>query len=252
MSPPPALETWLPYRRPNPAARIRLVCLPFAGGGASTYRLWPDGLPLTADVCAVQPPGRETRFREPPYDRLKPLVRDVADALRPLFDLPVVIFGHSLGALIAFELAREMCRRGGPVAAGVIPSGRRAPHVPPQRPPLHALPDEEFRAELKKLDGTSPAILDNDELMRVLLPALRADFAAHETYEYVEAPPLGCPILTVTGADDKLAPPAVLEGWRRHTTGQFESAVLPGNHFFVQTKRTQLLQRIALFLEPLE
>jgi medium-chain acyl-[acyl-carrier-protein] hydrolase len=243
MSPPPALDVWLPYRRPNPAARVRLICLPFAGGGASAFRSWPDSLPLTVDVCAVQPPGRETRFREPPYNRLRPLVTALADALAPLFDIPVALYGHSMGAMTAFELAREFRRRGGSKPARLIVTGRVAPHVPPRRRPLHTLPDAEFRTELKELSGTPAAVLESDELMRLYLPLLRADFAAHETYRYVEEPPLDCPILVVFGADDSLAPPDDLSGWRQHTNAGFESHVVPGGHFFLQT-HAPLLQRM--------
>lgn len=249
MPPPPALETWLPYRRPNLAATVRLLCLPFAGGGASAYRTWGDGLPLTVEVCAVQPPGRETRFREPAYLRVRPYVAALADVLPPLFDVPVVFFGHSMGALVAFELARELRRRSGPAPSRLVVSGRGAPELPLRRPPLHTLPDREFRAELKHLGGSPAAVLDNDELMAALLPTLRADFTAHETYVLAEEPPLDCPILAVTGADDTLAPPADVEAWRRHTRGAFESRVLPGDHFFLQTQRSTFLALLSRVLQ---
>jgi medium-chain acyl-[acyl-carrier-protein] hydrolase len=243
--PPPALEAWLPFRRSNSAARVRLFCLPFAGGGASVYRPWDGGLPLTAELCAVQPPGRETRFREPPYTRLAPLVVALADAIEPLLDLPAVFYGHSMGAITAFELIRELRRRGKPKPARLIVGGRRAPDGPPRGAPLHALPDPEFLDALKRLKGTRSAVLENDDLMRILLPVLRADFAAHETYEYVDEPPLDCPILAVSGADDAICPPDELEGWRRHTRAGFEAATLPGDHFFLQSHRPMLLNLIA-------
>jgi medium-chain acyl-[acyl-carrier-protein] hydrolase len=247
--PPPALDKWLPFRRPNPAARLRLFCLPFAGGGASVYRPWDSGLPLTVELCAVQPPGRETRFREPAYTRMAPLIADLADAIEPLLDLPAAFYGHSMGALTAFELSRELRRRDKPLPVRLIAGGRRAPDRPLRGAPLHALPDVEFRMELKRLNGTRSAVLENDDLMRVLLPVLRADFTAHESYEYSEEPPLDCPILTVTGADDTLCPPAELAGWRRHTRAAFEARVVPGDHFFLQSQRESLLPLIARFLE---
>jgi medium-chain acyl-[acyl-carrier-protein] hydrolase len=241
--PPPALETWLPFRRPNSAARVRLFCLPFAGGGASVYRPWDGGLPLTVELCAVQPPGRETRFREPAYTRLAPLVVALADAIEPLVDLPAVFYGHSMGAITAFELIREL--RGQPAPARLIVGGRRAPDRPPRGAPLHDLPDSEFLDALKRLNGTRSAVLENDDLMRVLLPVLRADFAAHETYEYVDEEQIDCPILAVTGADDSICPPAELEAWRRHTRAGFEAVTLPGDHFFLQSHRPMLLDLIS-------
>jgi medium-chain acyl-[acyl-carrier-protein] hydrolase len=239
----------MPFRRPNPAARVRFACLPFAGGGASAYRIWSDQLPLSIEVCAVQPPGRETRFRDPLLTRLRPYVTGLSDALELLPELPLALFGHSMGALVAFEVAREIRRRGRPKPAHLFVSGRAAPDVTPRAKPMHTLSDADFRAELRNLQGTSPAILDNDELMQVLLPVLRADFAAHETYRFAEEPPLDCPIFAAAGAEDSLAPPAYLEGWRRHTRATFESKVFPGNHFFLMTHRRELLAHIGRTLE---
>ncbi len=246
---PPALETWLPFRRAIAAARIRLICLPFAGGGASAFRGWADGLPLTIEVCAVQPAGRETRFREAPFTQFGPLVADLADALTPLLDLPIALYGHSMGALTAFELARELRRRGSAPPAWLVVSGRVAPDVPLRNTPLHKLPDPEFRAELKNLNGTPPAVLESEELMSLLLPLLRADFTAHETYKYTNEPPLDCPILALTGTHDTLCPPAELEDWRRHTSAAFETRIVPGDHFFLQTQHSTLLRLLGRFLE---
>ena len=137
--PPPALEKWLPFRPPNAAATMRLFCLPFAGGGASVYRPWAAGLPLTVELCAVQPPGRETRFREPAYTRLAPMVTDLADVLEPLLDLPAAFYGHSMGALTAFELCRAAALpksadtvafdRGWPASARQAAAWRAVAHV---------------------------------------------------------------------------------------------------------------------------
>jgi medium-chain acyl-[acyl-carrier-protein] hydrolase len=155
-----------------------------------------------------------------------------------------------MGALAAFELARELRRRGGPKPIWLIVSGRAAPHLPPRRNPIHTLPDRQFRYELKTLGGTPAAVLDNDELMAAFLPTLRADFTAHETYEYTDESPLDCPILAVAGADDTVAPAADVRAWRPHTTGVFETQVLPGDHFFVQTQLPLVLRLLTRFLLP--
>jgi medium-chain acyl-[acyl-carrier-protein] hydrolase len=204
---------------------------------------------VSVEVCAVQLPGRDTRYREPAYDRLPPLVSALADALRPYCDRPFALFGHSMGALVAFELARELRRRDEQAPERLAVSGRCAPHLPPRHGPLHTLPEGEFRAELRRMGGTPAAVLDNDEFMGVFLPTLRADFTAHGTYVYTEEPPLDCPILALGGLRDHLAPVTDLDAWRQHTRSAFELRSLPGDHFFVQSQRLLVLQELARFLE---
>ena len=246
MSAPP-FDPWFPLTRANPGARLRLLCLPFAGGGASVYRQWPDALPLDIDVCALQLPGRESRYREPAYTRMDRLLPQLATVVSPRLDRPYALFGHSMGALLALELARELRRRGrSPVA--LIVAGHAAPHVSPRQPPLHTLSDDEFRAELRRLNGTPTAVLDNDELMQAVLPTLRADFELCETHTPGDEPPLDCPILALGGRDDPRVSPADLEAWRDYTRGPFRSEILPGDHFFVQTHCPAVLDTIARFL----
>jgi medium-chain acyl-[acyl-carrier-protein] hydrolase len=242
-------EPWLPFARPDPTARLRLFCLPFAGGGATVFRSWSQGLPPTVQVCAVQPPGRETRFREPAFTRMPPLVAALADALGPHLGRPFALFGHSLGALVSFELARELRRRGLRSPEGLIVSGHGAPHVPPRRRPIHALPDDEFRAELRHLNGTPAAVLENEELMRVLTPTLRADLAVAETYAPAPGPPLDCPMLALGGAQDTFTPLPDVDAWREHTRAAFDLRVLPGDHFFLLSHRPALLQLLSHHLE---
>jgi medium-chain acyl-[acyl-carrier-protein] hydrolase len=247
--PAPPYDPWFPLARPNPGARLRLFCLPFAGGGASVYRGWQDALPLDIDVWAAQLPGRESRYREPAYTRMAPLISDLAAAVRTHLDRPYALFGHSMGSLVALELARELRRQGRPPAA-VIFSGHAAPHVPARERPLHALPDSEFRDELRRLNGTPAAVLDNDELMEAVLPTVRADFAVCETYVPTDDRPLDCPVLALGGRDDSRVSVADLEGWRAYTGGPFDVQILPGDHFFVQTHRPAVLDVIARFLAP--
>ncbi len=197
-----APDRWLAYRRPRPGAEVRLFCFPHAGGGASLFHGWADRLPPAVEVCPVQLPGRETRFGEPPINRLGPLVGALAEALLPHLDRPFAFFGHSLGALIGFELARRLRRERGLEPVHLFASACAAPQRWGCVRPIHALPDAAFRKELRRLRGTAPAVLDNEELMEILLPALRADFALCETYAYGEDDPLSCPVTAVGGLRD--------------------------------------------------
>src|SRR5205085_10328077 len=162
------------------------------------------------------------RSRESAFARLPPLVAALTDALRPHLDRPYAVFGHSLGALVAFEWVRELRRRHWPTPELLIVSGRAAPHLPPRQRPIHTLPEAEFRAELARFNGTPAPVLGHDELMRTLLPLLRADFAAAETYEYVAEPALDVPITAVGGSDDPRATAAELDAWREYTRAGFQ------------------------------
>jgi medium-chain acyl-[acyl-carrier-protein] hydrolase len=236
---------WLVRPRPVDTPRWRLVGIPHAGAGASVFATWPDLLPPTIEVCAVQAPGRENRLGEVPYRRVRPLVGAIADALGPLFDAPYALFGHSLGALVSFELARELRRRGRPDPRHLFVSGRAAPHLPPRRPPIHALSDEAFRAQIRRFAGTPDEILEHEELMQILLPGLRADFELVETYRYHDERPLECPVTALGGVDDPWVTRDELEAWRVHTSAGFRIAQWPGQHFYLQSERAGVLALVA-------
>lgn len=241
MSPAPSANPWLPFRRPLAAPRLRLVAFPFAGGGASVFRLWPELLPADIELCAVQLPGRETRFKELGFVRMTELARSAADALQPLTDRPIVLFGHSMGALAAFELAREWRRRGVPAPQRLIVSGHAAPHRPARGRALHALSDDAFRSELRRLNGTPEGVLENEELFQAFLPTLRADFAVCETYTCADEAPLDLPIVAVAGIGDPRANFDDLDAWRIHTRSGFSLRLHPGDHFYLQSHREELL-----------
>lgn len=237
-------DKWTVVPRRNPDPRLRLFCFPYAGGGAATYRTWGDVLPMDIEVHAVQLPGREWRLKDEPYRSVFPLVEELATVLKDDFDAPFAFLGHSLGALISFELARELRRRGNALPERLFLSAHRAPHLPKEQPSIHADRDEEFYEGLRKLEGTPEELLANEELMQLLLPALRADFAMAETYECPPEPPLDCPMSVFGGLGDEMTDRPKLEAWAEHTTGEFKLRMLPGGHFFVDESRDLILRAV--------
>jgi surfactin synthase thioesterase subunit len=203
-------------------------------------------------VCAVQLPGRESRLREPPVASIPGLVSALAPALSPLLDLPFAFFGHSMGAVLAAEVARALRAGGGPVPAHLIVSSRRPPHVPGPETPLHVLPDPEFVAELERRYGGIPAeVKQHADLLALLLPAIRADVRALETHRPPPRPPLPCPISAFGGSDDRLAPREQLDAWRSETSAAFRVRVFPGGHFYLDPRRGEVLADLAATLAPL-
>lgn len=245
MSTRPTPDRWITRPRPAPRARLRLFCLPHAGGGASAFRGWADALPAEVETCPVQLPGRENRIAEPAFDRLEPLVQALADAVDAWLDRPFALFGHSNGALIGFELARALRARGRPGPAHLFSSGRRAPDLPLPTPPIHAHPEPEFLAELAELGGLPQALLDHRELLALLVPTLRADVAIHETYVFREQAPLACPITGYGGVADPKVSREQLEAWARHTAGPFVRRMFPGGHFYLQEDRDAVLRTLS-------
>ena len=235
---------WVKILEPSPLARLRLFCLPFAGGGALFYRSWPAELPNSIEVCSVQLPGRERRLREKPIRRLEVLVHALAEALSGELATPFMLFGHSMGALLCFELARKFRRDKSPEPVHLFLSGRIAPHLPDPRPPIHRLPEQEFVRELQRLGGTPREVLESSELMEMMIPMLRADFEIYETYTHQPEPPLSCPISAYGGLQDPDHDRQGIEAWRQHTHGSFHLQMFPGAHFFLQTARRQF--RLAL------
>jgi medium-chain acyl-[acyl-carrier-protein] hydrolase len=237
-----AFDSWIACRTPNPQARFRLFCFPYAGTGASIFRTWSDGLPADVEVCPVQFPGRGTRLMETPFTQLLPLVQALAQALVPLMDKPFAFFGHSLGALVGFELARQLRRQSGVQPVRLFVSADRAPQIARRDRPIHALPVGEFLVELRRLNGSPGKVLEDAELMQIMLPVLRADFTVYEKYEYVTEPPLNCPISTFGGLQDHRVSRGDLEAWRGQTSASFSLRMFPGDHFFWNATQPLLLQ----------
>jgi medium-chain acyl-[acyl-carrier-protein] hydrolase len=234
---------WLVVRRQPSRTAIRLFCFPYAGGGASAFRQWTAAGNL--DIWAVQLPGREDRFTHPPFTTLPSLLAPLRDALLPFLAQPFAFFGHSMGALVAYELTRELRRSAAPMPRALFVSGRRAPHLPPRKRPLHDLPDVEFERELRALNGTPAAVLADRELMALMAPLLRADFAVCETYAPAKERPLDIPIHALGGIDDPEATAEELEGWREHTTAFGGVRQFQGDHFYLQGEAPKILGAIS-------
>lgn len=235
---------WISGPQPLDSPSVRLFCLPYAGGAASIYEPWRDAFGADVEVCAIEPPGRQTRLRESAYTRLEPLVDALATAITDELDVPYALFGHSMGSLLAFELARELRRRGVVEPCALFVAGGAAPRLPSLRPPVHDAADAQVFARLRELGGLPAEVHEEPELMRLFLPTIRADFALFETYEYRPEPPLDCPVVAFTGSHDREITPARLAPWSEETTGRFDYHVLPGGHFFLRTSQTALLDLI--------
>lgn len=235
--------SWLVTPRPNPKARLRLLCFPYGGGSASVFRAWPDGLPQDLEVCAVQLPGRENRYGDRPYTDVWALVETLVEALAPLFDEPFAIFGHSLGAFIGFELACALRNQNvqGPVHLYV--SGQRAPQIPDPLPPVYQLDDARFLDEIcRRYDAIPMSVRQSEEMLRVVLPMLRADFTMNDTYTCINDQPLNCPITCFGGEQDSETTRGDLAAWADQTDDSFILKMFSGGHFFIQSERESFLR----------
>ena len=230
-------------RRPYPPA-ARLFCLPHVGGAASEYEPWRGGLGDDVEVCAVELPGRQTRMRERPYDRIGPLVADLAAAIDDELDVPYALFGHSMGALVAFELARRLRAAGAPQPCALFVSGAPGPRLTRDREPLYDAPTEKIVAWLDGLGGLPEELRAEPALLECFLPLIRADFALVDTYRYRAQELLECPVVAFAGSDDEAVPLTRVAVWAEETAGRFEYHVLPGGHFFPRTARSALLDRV--------
>lgn len=237
----PPKNNWLTCPKPNPRAKLRLFCFPYAGGGAAIFRLWPDELPAEVEFYAIELPSRGRRITEPPITRMEPLVRGIAGAIESLLDKPFCFFGHSMGALTSFELARLLRREGRRQPSHLFVSGATAPQIPDTSPVRFDLPEPEFLDVLRRLNGTPHEVLENEELLQLMLPRLRADFELLQFYKYVDEPPFSFPITAFGGLQDKEVDRAALEGWRVQTAANFVLRNFPGDHFFLHSDRSRLL-----------
>jgi medium-chain acyl-[acyl-carrier-protein] hydrolase len=243
---PPVYRRWVTCPEPRPKARLRLFCFHFAGGDASTFRLWTTQLPPSIEVCPIEFPGRATRRAEAPITRFPELLEKLTGMMRPFVkQLPFALFGHSFGGITAFELARWLRRNGEPAPTRLFLSACPALHVRQRPTPrITHLSDTEFLEQVATRYGTPREVLDSEDVRQTVLPALRADLLVGESYQYQPEPPLAVPISSFGAFDDPEVSQQEAEAWRQQTTGDFRLRMLPGNHFFLAAQRRQLHQAI--------
>ncbi|MEM9005294.1 MAG: thioesterase II family protein [Cyanobacteria bacterium P01_F01_bin.86] len=238
-------NSWITCPKPNPQASLRLFCFPYAGGGALSFRSWSAQLSSTIEVCPIELPGRGMRLSELPLTQLPLLVEGLIPSLLPCLDKPFAFFGHSMGGLMSFEVARFLRRSHAHSPAHLFVSGHCAPQIPCWDPSICTLSDADFIQRLRHLNGTSETALDNEELMQLLLPAFRADFAVLANYSYQLESPLNCPITAFGGLQDPGVSREMLEGWQKQTSSAFTIQMFLGDHFFIHTAQSLLLQSLA-------
>jgi medium-chain acyl-[acyl-carrier-protein] hydrolase len=212
---------------------LRLFCFPYAGGSAHVFRNWQRPFLPYVGLCLVHLPGRGTRIAERPFTRLKLLVQNVADVIMREPQRPYVLYGHSLGALISFELTRELRHRRFIPPMWLFLSGCGAPNIPSREAPIFDLPEETFIAEVRKFNGTPQEMFDDQELRKIFVPVLRADCEMVGTYEYDPQEPLSCPITLYGGLHDQHVSINNLRAWKEHTSASCTVRMFPGDHFFI-------------------
>ncbi|MFJ8495419.1 thioesterase II family protein [Streptomyces sp. NPDC094038] len=235
----PTRQNWIRRYHPAPDAQHRLVCLAHAGGSASFFFPISRVLSPEVEVLAVQYPGRQDRRDEPFVDTIQETADHIDAALATGTDGPLTIFGHSMGAILAFEVARRLERRNA-VVTGLLVSGRAAPHYG-YATRHHLSSDSELIAHLRALDGTAGNLFDDDEVVQMVLPAIRADYRAAETYRHADGPTLSCPIHVLTGDADPQVSPEAAAAWRAYTSGGFDMAVFPGGHFYLNNHGPEMI-----------
>jgi medium-chain acyl-[acyl-carrier-protein] hydrolase len=245
MTAPP--DRWLLRpRRPSDRATARLLCLPFAGGSAANYVAWRRRLPERIEVIPIELPGRWSRSAEPPATDLGELAVQVALAVRSVADMPIHLFGYSMGAVLAFEAARVATDRGWFAPAHLFVAARPAPHVGSARQLLAHLPDDELLSAVSRdLGALPPEVLEDEEMRTLALEVLRVDLPLLERHRYQPGPQLECPVTAFTGTRDKMVPVADVQRWKELTRGDFSMTTFDAAHFFLRSHEAELLRKLS-------
>jgi len=238
------VERWLWRPLPRPGARLLLLCFPYAGGGPSAFHRWAEVLPAGVELLAVRLPGRHTRIDERPYDDWEELLHQLGRVVSAAVDRPFALFGHSLGAMMAYELTRRLADGADATPHRLLLAGCRAPDVPLLLPAIHRLPDEEFTRNLSLVSSTPPEVLADQHMMRLVRPLMRADLTLAETWPPVAPTPVHVPATAFAGRDDTVAPPWSTRRWSRFV-GPLTVHVLAGDHFFIRSGDGAFLELLA-------
>ena len=231
-------------RAEDSAASWQVFCFSHAGGGPSFFRPWGAFLQPEIAVRRVLLPGRESRLEEPPFRCIADLVDPLCAALEEHLDRPYALFGHSMGAAVAYEVARRFSAAGTGGPRCLIVSGRQAPGLAAQHRRLSALPDDEFVAEVARLNGIPPEVLGEPELLSMLLPTLLADYELSETYRPLPGAPVDCPVVAYMSTSDPEVEYTEMLAWRKVTAGEFSIRVFPGDHFYLKGGRPDVLNAV--------
>ncbi|MBD8498443.1 thioesterase II family protein [Paenibacillus arenosi] len=243
---------WLYRTTRKSNAAVRLICFPYAGGSPSLYRSWSDAFDAQVEVVSVHLPGRGARLMEPPITQIDILVKCIAQGmLRVISEMPFAFFGHSMGALIAYELTRHLQEQYGLRPEHLFVSARSSPHTPRrEQTERHKLCDQQLKETIKNWNGTPEWVLHNEELMNIALPIIRADLELCETYRYTDKGRLNVPITAFAGTNDPLVSVEEIGQWREVTDSQFDLNLMEGEHFYIHHSMNRLTSFIQQQLQP--
>jgi surfactin synthase thioesterase subunit len=249
MSTETTFTNWITCPQPNPHAKARLFCFAYAGGSATIFRTWADDLPATIELCPIEIPGRGKQIKSPPYTKIQPLVQAIATNIIPYLDKPYAFIGYSMGSLISFELSRILRSKYNFYPLHLFVAAHQAPQLSTEKPPISQLPDTDFLAKISQFNGTPQEVLQNADLMQIFLPIIRADFTVLESYIYTPQPPLDCPITAFGGLQDPRVSSTAIAAWEKQTVAPFSLRMIDGDHFFINTAKTTLLNHVVQSLQ---
>lgn len=242
-------DIWFQVLQPINKPTKRLFCIPYAGGSASAFAGWQDSLPAGIEVCAIQLPGHFGRMHEACYTDLQTIIDALVSAIKPyLNDCDFYFYGHSMGARLAFELANALSKQGLNLPKELFVSGAKAPHLPRNKKPIHALSHDDFFEEIDRINGTPRAVLENKELAELILPILRADFQVCETWSFDVEDVLNIPLRVFGGLSDPGVSMEDIDAWELRSSSDFKRHMFPGDHFFINPHKDKLLRLIAKYI----